>query len=99
MKTKLFSMLILPSAIALLPCVFLAMAPAYAQQENSSQDGLFAGNDVLNIELSGKLGELLKDRGNEIRYHFMTLSYTAHDRLATIPITVKTRCHFRESRA
>src|SRR5258706_9008679 len=98
MKTKLFSTVHL-SAVALLCCFNLVLVPAYAQQESYSQDGLFAGDDVLNIELSGKLNDLLKDRGNDVHYHFMTLSYTSHDSLISIPIKARTRGHFRKSRA
>jgi hypothetical protein len=98
MKTELSSPCIPCSANILLFCCLLVQAPGQAQQPSSS-DELFTGEDVLRIELSGKLNDLLKDRRNDVRYHFMTLSYTAGDSLIAIPIKVKTRGHFRKSRA
>jgi len=97
MKTKPFSTLIHAAGIALLHLFLLVMVSGYAQQ--ASQDGLFGSKEVLSIELSGKLNDLLKDRGDAVRYHFMTLSYTANDSLIAIPLKVKTRGHFRKSRA
>ncbi|MBK5279508.1 MAG: hypothetical protein JJE09_11670 [Bacteroidia bacterium] len=60
--------------------------------------GLFDSEEVLNIQLSGKIRELVKDRSDDMQYHDITLSYKASDSsLVTIPIQVKTRGHFRRT--
>ena len=93
MKTKRFSSLIHPSKISLLFWFCLVTVLGRAQ------DKLFDSRDVLTVQLSGKLNDLLKDRGDVVHYHFMTLSYTVHDSVVSTPVKVKTRGHFRKSRA
>ena len=61
-------------------------------------EGLFDNEEILTIQLTGNIRELIKDRSDEMQYHDITLSYKASDSsLVSFPIQVKTRGHFRRT--
>src|SRR3984885_14718203 len=61
------------------------------------KDDLFGTDQVLNIKLSGKVHDLLEDRGDAPALHPLQLSYKGADStLVTIPVQAKTRGHFRK---
>src|SRR5688572_20655742 len=77
-------------------CLFATIANAQAT-ENSS-NGLFDREEVLTLKLSGEIQKLLKDRGDDMQYHSITLSYLAADsNKVSFPIRAKTRGHFRRT--
>lgn len=62
----------------------------------SSQAGLFDSDEIFTITLKGNIRKLLNDRNGEPKPFPVVLSYTGDDSSAiSIPITVKTRGHFR----
>jgi hypothetical protein len=63
-----------------------------------ASEGLFDSEEVLSIQLSGNIRELIKDRSDEMQYHDITLSYKGSDSsLVSFPIQIKTRGHFRRT--
>lgn len=71
-----------------------------AVQPDSLQNDLFESEEVLQIKISGKINELLNDRGDNPKYHPLTLSYSIKDsNEISIPVKIKTRGHFRKDRA
>lgn len=61
---------------------------------------LFGNDEVLNIKLSGNTRAVLNDRGDDPKYHPLTLSYlTIDSNEISLPVNVKTRGHFRKDRA
>ena len=67
--------------------------PSAAQ---SSKAGLFDSDSIFTISLKGNIRKLLNDRNGEPRPFPVIISYTGDDSSAiSIPITVKTRGHFR----
>lgn len=57
---------------------------------------LFSNNDVLNIKLTGQLRDLFNDRGDNAKYHDLTVSYTSSDgKIISNPAKAKTRGNFR----
>jgi len=74
----------------------LQISPANAQ---STGNGLFDENTILDITLSGNLKDLMNDRADEPKYHPIQLSYKKADSsLQTIAIESKTRGHFRKQK-
>jgi hypothetical protein len=64
---------------------------------SSSGTGLFNSDEILDITLKGNIRELIKNRTGEAKYFPVILTYkneAGSD--ASIPITVKTRGHFRK---
>jgi hypothetical protein len=60
--------------------------------------GLFDSDEVLNIQLSGNIRELMKDKSDDMQYHPFTLSYKSADSTTvSIPLKVKTRGNFRRT--
>ena len=58
---------------------------------------LFESDEILSITLSGNIRELLNDRGDDPKYHPITLSYRDKDSSqVNIPVQMKTRGHFRK---
>ena len=77
-------------------CLFATIANA--QPTENSSNGLFDRDDVLTLQLSGEVRELLKDRSDDMQYHPITLSYlTADSAKVSFPIRAKTRGHFRRT--
>jgi hypothetical protein len=60
---------------------------------------LFETDEVLNIQLSGNIRQLLSDRGKVSQYHPLTLSYTIDSQSVSMPVRLKTRGHFRKDKA
>jgi hypothetical protein len=61
--------------------------------------GLFDSDEILNIKLSGDIRKVLNDRGEDPKYHPLSLSYsTADSTKVSIPVQVKTRGHFRKDK-
>lgn len=92
----------LPSKVKSLTATFclsftlLLNATAFGQPSEELTHGLFDSEDVLTIELSGNVHNLLKDRSDDMEYHPLTLTYEAKDRIkVSIPIKAKTRGNFR----
>ena len=57
---------------------------------------LFDGEEILRLKLSGKLREILTDRGENVSYHPMLLQYKKKDSTTvSIPVQVRARGHFR----
>lgn len=61
-------------------------------------DQLFGREDVLELTISGDIGGLMKDRGNDPQYHALTLSYKNSDAQQSIPVRIKARGHFRKAK-
>jgi hypothetical protein len=59
---------------------------------------LFDSEDVLELTISGDVGDLMKDRGNDPQYHTLTLSYKNAGSPVSIPVKVKARGHFRKAK-
>ena len=58
---------------------------------------LFGSEEILSITLKGNVRELLNDRGDDPKYHSITLSYRDKDSSeVSIPVQMKTRGHFRK---
>jgi hypothetical protein len=69
-------------------------------QSQDLQKGLFESDEVLNIKITGKLNEVLNDRGDKPQYHPFTLSYFTKDSSEiSMPVKIKTRGHFRKDKA
>ncbi len=57
---------------------------------------LFDDEEVLRLKLSGRLREILSDRGETVSYHPMLLQYKKKDStMISIPLQVRSRGHFR----
>jgi hypothetical protein len=62
--------------------------------------GLFEGDTVLQLKLSGDVRGLLNDRGDDPKYYPLVLSYKNTDTTETfISLKAKTRGHFRKDKA
>ncbi len=73
-----------------------AKDPSITIQQKTFTDELFESNDVLNIKLAGELRDLFNDRGDNAKYHDITLSYLDKDgKEISIPARSKTRGNFR----
>jgi hypothetical protein len=59
---------------------------------------LFDSEDVLELTISGDVGDLMKDRGNDPQYHTLTLTYKTGGNQVSIPVKVKARGHFRKAK-
>jgi hypothetical protein len=58
---------------------------------------LFDENDILEFTLTGPVGELMKDRGDDPQYHDFQLSYLGTDKAPLqLAVQVKVRGHFRK---
>lgn len=65
---------------------------------NSAQTGLFETDEVLDIQLTGNIRELMNDRGETPAYHSLDISYKGADSsTVSIAIEAKARGHFRKS--
>jgi len=61
-----------------------------------SAQQLFQSKDIIDIKLEGPVSELLKDRGDEPRYHNLSIAYTNDDSIiVTLPVRVRVRGNFR----
>ncbi|MEQ1587292.1 MAG: hypothetical protein ABL895_15490 [Cyclobacteriaceae bacterium] len=65
---------------------------------NAQSDRLFDVDDILELTISGDIGGLMKDRGNDPQYHSLTLSYKNADSPVSIPVKIKARGHFRKAK-
>lgn len=65
---------------------------------DTSTKSLFESDQILNITLKGNIRQLLNDRSGNAKYFPFTLSYTEDSTEASIPVTVKTRGHFRREK-
>jgi len=64
------------------------------------QLGLFEGEEILDLTLSGPIRTLFNDRDDDPEYHPMEISYQATDgTTVSIPLKVKTRGNFRRNKA
>ena len=73
--------------------------PDTVYPDNSSK-ALFLSNELLQIKISGKLSDVLNDRGNNPQYHSFRLSYTKKDNSeVAMPVRIKTRGHFRKDKS
>lgn len=61
-------------------------------------DQLFDVEDVLELTISGDVGGLMKDRGNDPQYHALTLTYKNESDPVSIPVKIKARGHFRKAK-
>jgi len=62
-----------------------------------SEKDLFESDEIFSITLKGNIRELLNDRGDDPKYHSITLSYRDKDSSeVSIPVQMKTRGHFRK---
>ena len=82
-------------------CLFLILlnvvVPGVVLHAQAPGKGLFDEDSILDITLSGNLKELMNDRAEESKFHPLSISYFNPDSsLVTIPITSKTRGHFRK---
>jgi hypothetical protein len=59
-------------------------------------DHLFADDEVLDITLSGKMRELLNDRGDDPKYHSCFLMINGPSIYDSVNLQIKTRGHFRK---
>jgi len=59
---------------------------------------LFDIEDVLEVTISGDVGDLMKDRGNDPQYHTLTLTYKTGGNQVSIPVKVKARGNFRKAK-
>ena len=62
----------------------------------SQTSGLFDSDEILELNLRVDLKKVLRDRGNDSKYHATTLRYKADRTTMDIPIKIKTRGHFRK---
>ncbi len=63
----------------------------------SQTTALFGENDILEFTLTGPVGELMKDRGDDPQYHDFQLSYLGTDKAPLqLAVQVKVRGHFRK---
>ena len=70
-------------------------APGY---NASAQNGLFETDEVLDIQITGNIRELMNDRGETPAYHSLNISYKGADsNTVSIAIEAKARGHFRKS--
>jgi hypothetical protein len=68
-----------------------------AVQSDGKTKSLFEADEVLHIQITGKLSDVLNDRGENPKYHSFTLSYFNKDSSkVSIPVKIKTRGHFRK---
>jgi hypothetical protein len=85
------------------------LLPAIAQSQplslpdtvhpENSLIGLFESSEVLTIRIGGKLSDVLNDRGDNPKYHPLTLFYFTKDSSRiSIPVKIKTRGHFRKDK-
>jgi len=59
--------------------------------------GLFDEDELLEITLTGKVGELMKDRGDDPKYHEFRLSYKNKEHASVeMSVKIKARGHFRK---
>ena len=65
---------------------------------SAQPDQLFDQEDILELTISGDIGSLMKDRGNDPQYHSLTLSYKNADSPVSIPVKIKARGHFRKAK-
>lgn len=64
------------------------------------QKGLFETDELLPIKITGKLSDVLNDRGDNSQYHPLTFSYFTKDSTEiSMPVKIKTRGHFRKDKA
>lgn len=76
----------------------LACTAGYSQERPAT--GLFDNDQVLPVRLSGNIRALMKDRGDDMQYHAISLSYKEGDSSeVSLPIRVKTRGNFRRTQA
>lgn len=61
-------------------------------------DQLFDVEEVLELTISGNVGGLMKDRGNDPQYHSLTLTYRNESGPVSIPVKIKVRGHFRKAK-
>ncbi len=83
------------------PILFGLLIACVSASEGNAQlasNGLFESDEILTLNLSGNIRELIKDRSDEMQYHDIILSYKAGDSsLVSFPIQIKTRGHFRRT--
>jgi hypothetical protein len=100
--------LLLPVTSCLVLCCLLSQGFAQPQPGSSStivqpedlQKNLFESDEVLHIKIAGNTREVLNDRGENPKFHPLTLSYFTKDSSEiSIPVKIKTRGHFRKDKA
>lgn len=82
---------------ALLSCWVLIFT-CFSGVLSAQPDQLFGLEDILELTISGDVGGLMKDRGNDPQYHSLTLSYKNADNPVSIPVKIKVRGHFRKAK-
>jgi hypothetical protein len=76
-----------------------AVSSSSAIQPGFLQKDLFESDELLNIKITGKLNEVLSDRGDKPQYHPLTLSYFTKDSSEiSMPVKIRTRGHFRKDK-
>jgi hypothetical protein len=81
-------MLLIVLALNVLPALIFAQS-----------DPLFDKEDLLELTISGDVGGLIKDRGDDPQYHPLILSYKNGDAgEVSIPLKIKVRGHFRKAK-
>ena len=79
-------------------CLLLGFFGVTQAQSNKAPEGIFDRPDVLTLQLSGNVRQLVKDRGDDSKYQPFTLSFKTEDSARiSLPIEIKTRGHFRKS--
>jgi hypothetical protein len=66
-----------------------------ASCQTGNEGDLFGNDSILNLNLSGNIISLLKDRTEKATYHSITLTIIDGDNELGLPIKVKTRGNFR----
>ena len=74
--------------------LYFLLLPVWGYSQSSK---LFAVDDLLEITLKGDVADLMKDRGEETKYHPFKLSYKdVNNIMVEITLEIKVRGHFRK---
>lgn len=74
--------------------LYFLLLPFWGYSQSSE---LFGSDELLEITLNGDVTGLMKDRGEDPKYHLFKLSYKdATNRSVEIPLQIKVRGHFRK---
>jgi hypothetical protein len=68
-------------------------------QPRDLQTGLFETNEILAVRIAGTISDVLNDRGDNPKYHLLTLFYFTKDSSqVSMPVNIKARGHFRKDK-
>ena len=105
LKTVIMKVFLTTRLFIGLSCIFFtffikasgqSISPPSENKKQSAEKKLFEADEVLNITLGGDMRSLLNDRTGTPKNYPLVLSYSKEDsKEITIPVTVKTRGHFR----